>query len=99
VSASGGNGKPIVFHIGFVTPAGDYAAVEESDGPQAGYLVTLLGKTPKGLGDVRVGAVSWRSVRGADGRLALIRPSSPPSVVVTGTAALPELVTLAVSLR
>jgi hypothetical protein len=99
VSLAGGNGKPIVFHIGFVTPAGDYAAIEESDGPQPGYLVTLLGNTPKGLGDVRVGALAWRSLRGADGRVALVRPSTPPTVVVTGTAALPELVTLALSLR
>src|SRR3954452_21270294 len=33
VSSSGGSGKPIVFHLGYITPAGDYAAVEESDGP------------------------------------------------------------------
>jgi hypothetical protein len=99
VSLSGGNGTPVVFHLGFVTPAGDYAGLEESDGPQDGYLVTLLGKTPQRLSDVRVGAMAWRSWRGTDDRVALLSPSAPPTVVVKGTAALPELVALAESLR
>jgi hypothetical protein len=99
VSVSGGSGHPVVFHLGFVTPAGDYAALEESNGPADGYLQTLLGKTPQGLNDVRVGAVSWRSLRGTDGRVALVSPSTPMTVVVKGTARLGELTTLATSLR
>src|ERR1700712_2812221 len=54
VSSSGGSGAPIVFHLGYVTPSGDYAAVEESDGPVAGYLLTLEGKSPQSLDSVRV---------------------------------------------
>jgi Protein of unknown function (DUF4245) len=99
VSSSGGSGKPVVFHLGFVTPAGDYAAVEESDGPSAAYLVTLEGKAPRTLTPVRVGAVAWRQLQGADGRIALVSTSSPMTVVVKGTAHLPELATLAASLR
>lgn len=99
VSTAGGNGHPVVFHLGFVTPAGDYAALEESNGPANAYLLTLLGKTPKSLADVQVGAGSWRSLRGTDGRVALVSPSSPMTVVVKGTARLSELTTLAASLR
>ena len=40
----GGNGDPMTLHIGYVTPAGEYAALEESDGPAAGFLRGLLGK-------------------------------------------------------
>lgn len=99
VSTSGGSGQPLVFHLGYVTPAGDYAAVEESNGPQDAYLLTLLGKKPQGLNDVQVGAVAWRSLRATNGRVALIRPVTPMTVVVTGTARLSELTTLALSLR
>jgi hypothetical protein len=98
VSSTGGSGRPIVFHLGFVTPAGDYAAVEESDGPAAAYLVTLEGKAPQSLAPVAVGAAQWRQLRGADGRLALVSPSTPMTVVVKGTAKLAELTTLAASL-
>ena len=99
VSTSGGDGHPVVFHLGFVTPDGDYASLEESNGPEDAYLVTLLGKTPKGLNDVQVGPTAWRSLRGTNGRVALISPSTPMTVVVTGTARLSELTTLAASLR
>jgi hypothetical protein len=99
VSTSGGSGGPVVFHLGFVTPAGDYAALEESNGSRDGYLTTLLGKTAKPLGDVRVGAASWRSVRGTDGRVALVGPAGPLTVVVKGTARLSELTAFAASLH
>ncbi|BEP12217.1 hypothetical protein acdb102_05280 [Acidothermaceae bacterium B102] len=99
VSSSGGSGTPLVFHLGYVTPAGDYAALEESDGPVAGYLVTLEGKTPQSLDSVRVGTASWQQLRGTDGRLALVSTATPTTVVVKGTAKLAELETLAASLR
>jgi Protein of unknown function (DUF4245) len=99
VSLSGGDPNPVVFHLGFVTPAGDYAALEESNGPRSGYLTTLLGKTPKALPDVPVGAVAWRSLRDTNGRVALVSPSTPMTVVVTGTARLSELTTLAASVH
>ena len=99
VSSSGGSGQPVTFHLGYVTPAGDYAALEESDRPAAGYLVSLEGKTPTLLTPVRVGPTSWRQVRGTDGRLALVAPPAPMTVVVKGTASLAELTSLAASLR
>jgi hypothetical protein len=99
VSSSGGSGMPTVFHLGYVTPAGDYAALEESDGPVGAYLLTLEGKTPQSLDSVRVGTSSWQQLRGTDGRLALVSTATPMTVVVKGTAKLPELETLAASLR
>ena len=99
VSSSGGSGKPVVFHLGYVTPAGDYAGVEESDGAAGPYLVSLLGKAPTTLDPVRVGAASWQQLRAKNGRLALVGGVNPMTVVVTGTAKLPELTVLAASLR
>ena len=99
VTTSGGNGKPVVFHLGYVTPTNQYASLEESDGAQSAFVQTLLGGKPVGLPDVTIGGNAWRSVRGADGRLALIRPAAPVTVVVKGTADVAELRTLAESLR
>lgn len=99
VTTSGGNGRPVVFHLGYVTPTNQYASVDESDGPRTSFLQTLLGPKPLGLADVPVGAATWPSARGADGRLALLRPPAPVTVVVKGTADLAELITLAASLR
>jgi uncharacterized protein DUF4245 len=99
VTTSGGNGKPVVFHLGYVTPTNQYASLEESDGNADAFLQSLVGKRPSPLPDVRVGAAEWRSLRGADSRVALVSPSSPVTVVVKGTAAVAELTTLAASLR
>lgn len=99
VSLTGGDPDPVAFHLGFVTPDGDYAALEESNRPRTAYLATLLGKTAKPLPDVRVGAVSWSSLRSSNGRVALISPSTTMTVVVTGTAKLSELTALAASVR
>ena len=99
VTTSGGNGKPVVFHLGYVTPTNQYASLDESDGDVDAFLQSLLGKKPSPLADVHVGAADWRSRRGTDGRVALVSPSSPVTVVVKGTASVAELTTLAASLR
>ncbi len=99
VSTSGGSGKPVLFHLGYVTPAGDYAALEESTGPADAFLVTLLGKKPVRLGDVPVGGAGWRSLMATDGRVTLVSPTTSPTVVVKGTASTAELTALAASLR
>lgn len=99
VSTSGGGSKPVVFHLGFLTPKGQYAAVEQSDGPAAAYLASLEGKAPRSLAPVTTGPRSWRQLLGADGRRALVSGSGGTMVVVKGTAGLPELSTLAGSLR
>ena len=99
VSSTGGSGKPIVFHLGYVTPAGEYASVEESDGAVGPYLLSFVGKTPQTLDSVRVGSASWQQVRATNGRLVLVSTATPMTVLVTGTAKLPELALLAASLR
>jgi hypothetical protein len=99
VTTSGGNGKPVVFHLGYVTPTNQYASLDESDGNVDAFLRSLLGKKPSALADVHVGAADWSSRRGTDGRVALVSPSSPVTVVVKGTASVAELTTLAASLR
>ena len=86
VTTSGGNGKPVVFHLGYVTPTNQYASLDESDGGRDSFVQSLAGKRSTALPDVRVGAVAWKSLRGTDGRVALVSPSSPVTVVVKGTA-------------
>jgi hypothetical protein len=97
VSTAGGGGKPVVFHLGYVTPQTQYASLEESTDPA--FVRTLEGKAPVPLASVDVHGVAWRQVRGSDGRLALVSPQQPLVVVVKGTGTLAELTTLASSLR
>jgi hypothetical protein len=99
VSSSGGGGKPVVFHLGYLTPSNQYVDVEQSDGPSAAFLASLEGKSPQALPPVQVGATSWRQLKGADGRLALVNADDPMTVVVKGTAAPAELAAMAASLR
>src|SRR4051794_27989587 len=99
VSTTGGHGTPYRFHLGFLTPSNQYAAAEQSDGSRAALLTSVAGKKAQQLPPVRVGSATWDQVKGANGRLSLVAPAGRTAVVVTGTAGLPELATLAASLR
>jgi hypothetical protein len=97
----GGNGDPMTLHIGYVTPAGEYAALEESDGPAAGFLRGLLGKAGARTvdGTVTVGSAAWQVRHDAKGELALTRTAGGLTLVVTGGAKQAELESLAGALR
>ena len=99
VSAAGGHGKPFRFHLGYLTPSNQYAATEQSNGTSAALVTSVAGRKPQALPPVHIGAATWQQVKGANGRLTLVAPPGPTAVVVTGTAGLPELTTLAASLR
>lgn len=97
---SGGGAKPVLLHIGFATPAREYAAVEETDATRAAAAQSVLGSaSPRVLGTVDVGGQPWDRVRAGDGDLALVRETGRLTVIVTGTADERELVALASSLR
>lgn len=97
----GGNGDPMTLHIGYVTPAGQYAALEETDGAAAGFLRGLLGKAGARTvdGRVSVGSAVWLVRHDVKGQRALTRTTGGLTLVVTGSAKQSELAALAAALR
>lgn len=78
---------PLSLHIGFVTPADKYAALEETTG-DASSLLRALG--------VRGGGPERQTKKG---EIALVITHGRATAVVTGSAGLVELRALAASLR
>jgi hypothetical protein len=93
------DGGSVGLHIGFVTPRKAYAEVEESGQDPAAFQDSVLGGGTTALPAVSSGGRSWRQLRTSRGELALLTASGPATVVVTGSAGLPELSDLAGSLR
>lgn len=89
----------VTFHIGFVTPAQQYAALEETTGDPVAFRGTVLGSGARPVGTTSVGGVAWQEWRASDGSFALLRTVRPTTVILTGGAALGELRTLAGTLR
>ncbi len=88
-----------LWHIGYVTPADQYAGVEQTNGPATDALAAEL-TTPKVAGTSTVAGVSWQRWSGDGGtRRALARTDGRATVVVDGTAGWTELETLAWSLH
>ena len=88
------------WHVGFVTPRGDYAGLEQSDGPPAREFVDRFAEGSRVTGDVRVGARTWQRREGGEPEpRALVLRDSASTTVVAGTAGWPELEELARSLR
>ena len=93
---STGPKKPVSWHLGYVTPAGEYAALEESNrSPAAFVAATAPGKA---AGVRQVAGASWTQYADVKGR-ALVRTLGTVTLVVTGTASYDELATLAGSLQ
>lgn len=95
-------GKPVSWHLGFLTPAGRYAALEESDerpdGP-GGFIVRM---TSEGRpdGTETVDGHAWeRRFRPDKDQRSLVRRLPGLTLVVTGNADYGELATLAAALR
>ncbi|MFI2610212.1 DUF4245 domain-containing protein [Kitasatospora sp. NPDC018619] len=91
------NGKGNAWHLGFVTPSGQYAAVEQSDVPRDTLLADYVtGAKPDGTADVAGRA--WDRVQGDKAR-ALVAQGGSGATVLTGTASYEELAELAQALR
>ena len=89
----------VTWHLGFVTPQDEYAALAQSDGDPLDFLDR---QTNSGtlLGSVEVDGVQWqRYYRQAKNARALVRTSGEALVVVAGTAQFAELQELAAALR
>jgi hypothetical protein len=86
-----------VFHLGYVTPSGQYAQVEESTAISAGFLDE---STDHGAatGKIQIGGRTWQQWS-SDKRNSLVNVDATHSVVISGTGGADELATLASSLQ
>ncbi len=88
-----------VFHIGYVTPEGQYAALQQTDASPARAVRTLFeGGSASGAG---TGAFAgWELWQADDGRRhAYVRELTDSTLIIQGSAADAELADLVASLR
>ena len=88
---------PSTMHMGMVTAAKKYAALEETDGDPTIWIAIQTLKAPQS-GSVVIDGVEWQRYD-RKGVVSLARTASGFTTVVTGGAALEELETLIRSLR
>lgn len=93
-----GGDQPLALHVGFVTPAGRYAALEETKAPAPAFVQQQVNGAPP-AGTVVVDGRSWQTYRAAAGEESLATTYDTAAVVLTGGAGLDELKTLAAALR
>nr|BFD93063.1 DUF4245 domain-containing protein [Kitasatospora sp. Xyl93] len=95
--AADNNGKGNAWHLGFVTPSGQYAAIEQSDVPRDSLLADhVTGAKPDGTAEA--GGRAWDRVQGEKAR-ALAVQTGPGATLLTGTASYEELAELAQALK
>ncbi|WP_225992443.1 DUF4245 domain-containing protein, partial [Actinomadura montaniterrae] len=96
---SGGK-QPVAWHLGFVTPKGEYAALEQSNEKAEAYVPRMTNSS-KPIGTMQVAGASWAKYHRNDKKAnSLARPGpGGTSIVVTGTASYEELAVLAASLK
>ncbi|MGK4582779.1 DUF4245 domain-containing protein [Kitasatospora sp. HPMI-4] len=86
-----------VWHLGFVTPAGDYAAIEQSNGTRDQVIEdAVAGAKPDG--SASVDGKQWERYQGSRYRGLTVQTGSA-TTVVTGSASYQELSELAQSLK
>ena len=86
----------VVVHAGYLTPAGSYAEVKQTDG-DAALAVRTWTDGAKRTGAVTIDGQQWQTWESAS-RKALVRRDGGTTRVVTGKADWPELTVLAGSL-
>ncbi|MFG2906268.1 DUF4245 domain-containing protein [Kitasatospora sp. NPDC048286] len=91
------NGKGNAWHLGFVTPSGQYAAVEQSD-VSRDSLVSDYVKGAKADGASEVAGRTWDRLQGEKDR-ALAAQTGVGTTLLTGTASYEELAELAQALK
>lgn len=96
-AAALGEGKGNAWHLGFVTPSGQYAAVEQSDLPREAMVSDkVAGARPDGTSEVAGRA--WDRLQGDKNR-ALAVQNGGATTLLTGTASYEELAELAQALK
>jgi hypothetical protein len=100
LALGGANGPgTATWHLGYLTPDGSLASLEESNAAAAGFIRRMT-NDGSALPPVRLAGLTWnRSATPARGQRSLYRTSTGFTVVVTGNADWAELRELAASLR
>ncbi|AXK37371.1 DUF4245 domain-containing protein [Streptomyces armeniacus] len=98
VRYEGGGPEGAAWHLGFVTPGEEYAAVEQSDAPAAGFVKSVTQGARKTAKTERIGGEEWTRYEGGKYD-ALVRTEPGFTTVVTGTASFGQLKELATALR
>jgi hypothetical protein len=93
------SGSAVTLRLGLVAPSGKFARIAESGRPASKMLAAELGGTPRSTGAEEINGQPWLRYPGRDREQALVSVRRDGVVVVTGTADLTELRTLAASLR
>ncbi|HEY4313969.1 MAG TPA: DUF4245 domain-containing protein [Actinomycetes bacterium] len=94
-----GGAASFAWHLGLVTPDGDYAAVEQSDGDPESFVAQFVTGGSK-AGTATIDGQRWRRIdSGHPERRALVLDSDAVTTVVTGGASWTELRRLAGSLQ
>jgi hypothetical protein len=95
---TGAPNGPVSWHLGFFTPQGRYAALEESN--EHGDFVARMTSNGRPDGALALGGATWqRTLRADKNQRSLVLGSPTVTLVVTGTASYDELAVLAGSLR
>lgn len=91
---------PVAWHLGFVTPSDEYAALEQSN-EKASQFVPRMANSSQPVGTQQVNGVSWTKYHRKDKKANTLARTLPNgvSVVVTGTASYTELAVLAGALK
>jgi hypothetical protein len=95
-----GGQKPVAWHLGFVTPGDEYAALEQSNEKASEYVPRMTNSSTP-LGTQQVAGVTWSKYHRKDKKANSLARTLPDgvSLVVTGTASYEELAILAASLK
>jgi Protein of unknown function (DUF4245) len=89
----------VTWHLGFVTPDGHYAAVEQSPGPVQAFLDEFVQGATK-AGDVTVLGARWQRLAGGQPeQRAMVLRRTGVTTLVTGSASFAELQRLAAALH
>ncbi|TYK49275.1 DUF4245 domain-containing protein [Actinomadura decatromicini] len=96
---SGAKG-PVAWHLGFVTPSDEYAALEQSN-EKASEFVPRMANSSKPTGTRTVNGVAWTTYLNKGKKANTLARTLPDgtSLVVTGTASYAELAVLAGALK
>lgn len=95
-----GDGGALTVRVSYETPAGEFAQLVESDLDAAGLLADELGGPRAAGGTVEVAGTPWQRYPGRrDGETALVLLGGGATYLVTGSAGVDELRTLAAALR
>ncbi len=92
-------GPVVTWHIGYVTPREDYAALEQSNGPEHKVVIQTVAGSHE-VGRIDIGGATWHKMAGGSPEpRALVLYGSAATTIVAGRASWAELRTLATALR